>query len=188
MHLEPLIFCVALFPLSKLLKDNNLGYKCKGKLFIHLLYMDDLKLYAKNDEDLKEQLLLVKDYSDTIKMSFNVSKCAKLTIRRGKYISSDNMTLDAKIREFEHYDTYKYVGISEGAGLSHSKIKETIRKDYVRRVQAVLQSQLIAKNKFMAMNSIAIPVISYSFPIVNTKYEHEIRSLDTKTRKLLTIH
>ena len=187
--LSPLLFCIALFPLSKILNENNLGYKCKGKLFSHLLYMDDLKLYAKNDEDLREQLLIVKEYSDTIKMNFNVNKCAKLTIRRGKYSSSNNITLNAEttIRELEQHDTYKYLGVSEGAGLSHNKMKQMIRKEYIRRVRAVLQSQLNSRNKFMAINSIAIPVISYSFPIINWN-ANEVRNLDIKTRKLLTIH
>ena len=187
--LSPLLFCIALFPLSKLLNESKLGYKCKGKLFSHLFYMDDLKLYAKNDEDLKEELLIVKGFSDAIKMKFNINKCAKLTLKRGRYSTSNDISLnaDTNIRELDHHDTYKYLGIAEGAGLSHTKMKQTIRKEYVRRVRMIMQTQLNSKNKFTALNSLAIPVITYSFPIINWNAD-EIRNLDIKTRKLLTIN
>ena len=51
--LSPLLFCLTIDPLSKLLKTKNIGYnpgKVRGerdapKLISHLLFMDDLKLY-----------------------------------------------------------------------------------------------------------------------------------------------
>ena len=46
---SPLLFCIALNPLSTLL-DTLPGYQVTSDSQInHLLYMDDLKLYAKND-------------------------------------------------------------------------------------------------------------------------------------------
>ena len=62
-----------------------------------------------------------------------------------------------------------------------------MRKEYYRRVRLVLKSELNAANRFEAVNTLAVPVVTYSFNIINWKMS-EIKRLDTKTRKLLTIH
>jgi len=49
----------------------------------------------------------------------------------------------------------------------------------------VLKSELNAMNKIEAINTVAIPVVTYSFNIINWTLE-DIRNLDRKTRKLLT--
>ena len=46
--------------------------------------MDDLKLFAKDDNDLEGLLQTVKKFSDDIGMSFGLDKCAKATFKRGK--------------------------------------------------------------------------------------------------------
>ena len=46
-------------------------------------------------------------------------------------------------------------------------MKEKIRKECYRRVRAVLQSELKAKNKLEAINTLAIPVASCGFNVVN---------------------
>ena len=47
-----------------------------------------MKIFAKNDQQLSDLLNIVKSFSDCIGMRFNVDKCARLTIKRGKYSSS----------------------------------------------------------------------------------------------------
>ena len=149
--------------------------------------MDDLKLFAKNDKELQELLGIVKDYSTSIKMMFNTDKCAKLTMKRGQHSKSSNITLDpgTTIRELDNHEEYKYLGISEGAGISHNKMKDKLKKEYIRRIRLVLKSQLNSKNKINAINSLAIPILLYSFPIINWTMG-EIKAIDIKTRKLLT--
>ena len=79
------------------------------------------------------------------------------------------------------------MGINEGDGIQHAAMKEKVRKEYYRRVRLVLKSELNAANRFEAINTLAVPVNTYSFNIRNWKMS-EIKRLDTKTRKLLTIH
>ena len=43
----------------------------------HLFYMDDLKLYGKNDKELDGLLRTVKKFSDDIGMEFGLDKCAR---------------------------------------------------------------------------------------------------------------
>ena len=60
-------------------------------------------------------------------------------------------------------------------------------KDFYRRVRAILQTELNARNKIMAIYSLAIPIVTYGFNILNSTMS-EIKRLDIKLRKLLTMN
>ena len=64
-------------------------------------------------------------------------------------------------------------------------MKEKIRKEYYRRVRLVLKTELNSKNRIEAINALAIPVVQYSFNIINWTIT-DLQRLDRKTRKLLT--
>ena len=51
--LSPLLFRIALIPVSIELKNKKYGYKIETKKITHLFYMDHLKFYKKNDDDLE---------------------------------------------------------------------------------------------------------------------------------------
>ena len=51
--LSPLLFCLSPAPLSNLLNNTELGYAINKERISHLFYMDDLKLYSKNDNQLE---------------------------------------------------------------------------------------------------------------------------------------
>ena len=77
---------------------------------------------------------------------------------------------------------YKYLGINEGNGIQHSSMKKKIRKEFYQRARAVLKTELNSANRIEA-----IPVVTYSFNIINWTVT-DIKELDTKVRKLLTIN
>lgn len=56
------LFCLALIPLSRLLNNTGYGDKIKDK-GINNLYMDDLKLLARNYDELEGLLKIVKEDS-----------------------------------------------------------------------------------------------------------------------------
>ena len=82
--LSPLIFCMVLNPLSKELNRTGYGYRmttghgetANRQLISHLLYMDDLKLYGRNSDQLDGLLHTVRTFSDDIQMKFGLDKCA----------------------------------------------------------------------------------------------------------------
>jgi len=57
----------------------------------------------------------------------------------------------------------------------------------LRRLRLVLGTELSAKNKIQAIGSLVVPVLRYTFRIVNW-HQEELQKLDWKRRKLLTIH
>jgi len=185
--LSPLLFCLCLAPLSTMLNNTGHGYEVQGKKISHLFYMDDLKTFAKNDNQQEGLLQTVKVFSDDICMQFGLDKCAKATFRKGKLTSTSDIHLeqDTIIKELNQEDTYKYLGVNEGDGIQHAAMKEKIRKEYYRRVRLAIKSELNATNKIEAINTLAVPVVTYSFNIINWQLK-EVKKLDTKTRKLLT--
>ena len=134
----------------------------------HLLYVDDLKLLMKNEDQLKRALATVKKFSSDIQMTFGLGKCATVNIRHGKVIQSDGVDIDqdTQIRNIDAEETYRCLGMEEFGGIRQQLMKERIKKEYYHRIKRILKTQLNAKNKILAINSLAIPVISYSYGIV----------------------
>ena len=74
-----------------------------------------------------------------------------------------------EIQELDQEEVYKYLGLDESDGIQHSKMKEKIRKECNRRVRLVLRTELKGRNKIEAINSLAVPVVQYSFGIIDWK-------------------
>ena len=89
-YLSPLLSCISLIPFSLELNFSGYGYKIGNEWFTHLLYMDDLNLYAKDDSELERLLRIVKGFSGNIGMEFGLGKCAKATFKKGKLEKSDH--------------------------------------------------------------------------------------------------
>ena len=96
-----LLFILSLLPLTWLLKRSNLEYRMSQNINFHLLFMDDLKLYASNDQQLKRMIAIAKTFSDDIRMQFGIDKCNKITIIKGKVTLSENFTLNNGVSNYK---------------------------------------------------------------------------------------
>ena len=125
--------------------------------------MDDLKLYAK--DELEGLLRIVKGSSDDTGMQFGLHKCAKATFKRGKLEKSDHVLLDEEtmIKDREQEKVYKYLGVDGSSGIQHAIMKQKLKKELVRRTQSILKTEL----RIIAINALAILVITYSFNITD---------------------
>jgi hypothetical protein len=70
--LSPLLFCIAVIPLTLELNRSKCGYQVYGteSKINYLLYMDDLKLTWRSEEELRNEIKIVKTFSNDIKMKF----------------------------------------------------------------------------------------------------------------------
>jgi hypothetical protein len=115
--LSPLLSCIALIPLTHEINRAECGYKVYGteRKISHLLYMDDLKLIVRSEEELGIEINVVKTISNDIKMEFGLEKCARTSLKRGKVHRKQytGSTKENEIKELYLMKAYKYLGIEE---------------------------------------------------------------------------
>ena len=135
--------------------------------------MDDLKVFAKDDNSIEEMLQLVKNFSDDIGMTFGLNKYAKAPFKIVKLTRSASLELDRAtvIKNLNQEEFYKYLGVNQNDGIQHSQMEEKIRKDCYRRARAILKTELNSANRIEAINTLAIPVVTNSFNKINGHYQ-----------------
>lgn len=185
--LSPLWFCLALNPLSAMLNDTAYGFRLDlkegGSKLSHLLFMDDIKLYAENPKQLKSLITNVKTFSDDIQMAFGLDKCAEVHVTKGKLTSHAENTRD--FEQMSPEETYKYLGIQQNNRIDHTQLKKEFRAKYKQRLSKLLHTKLNARNMIIAINTYAVPSLTYSFGIL--KYsDTDLAELDRMTRTMLT--
>ena len=186
--LSPLLFIVAMIPLTMLLRRDPYGYALGTgqKVINHLLFMDDLKLYAGKKGDLEKLLRTVHSFSKDIGMEFGMEKCAVLVMEVGKKVECDGIVLpDGDLIKEVDDDGYKYLGVLEGACIKTREMKDLVRKEYLRRVKLVAGSKLYGGNLVRAVNVWAVSVVRYTAGILDWT-KAELEAMDIKTRKILT--
>ena len=92
--------------------EDAQGYEfsSNGSKINHLLFMDDLKLYAKNEQSLESLVQTVRTYSNDIGMEFGICKCAVLTLKKGKRVESNGIVLPNGdvMKSLKEGESYKY--------------------------------------------------------------------------------
>ena len=183
---------LSLIPLTLVLRKVKAGYDLGdgNGVINHLLFMDDLKMYGKNHNQVDTLVQTIRVVTTDMRMGFGINKCAMLIMKRGRLTHSEGITLreNLQIRGMkENDDGYKYLGVLEVEGIKHLEMKELVRKEYFRRVKKILKSKLNGGNTIKAINSRAVSIIRYGAGIVDWTKE-ELQEMDRKTRKLLTIN
>ena len=184
---SPLLFVIALLPLTHVLREADMGYQMEknGEKVNHLFFMDDLKLYGNSDNQIDSLVRTVWQCSEDICMEFGISKCAMVSLKRGKKVRCEGIRLpnDDEISEAESQG-YKYLGVLEVDKVLCKEMKKKVEETYIRRVSLLIKSKLNGRNLVLALNSWAVAVIRYSAAFINWTKE-ETRVLDRRTRKLL---
>lgn len=192
--LSMLWFCMGLNPLSNALNDTKLGIaiKCRGRsefLLNHLLFVDDVKVFGSTHNQLSSLLQTLQFISRDIHMEFGIEKCKSLHIERGKWTEpEEKVELNGEVLDaMQSTETYKYLGFQQNTRINHTRTKKELTEKFKDRVTAIVRSYLSSKSMFIAINTYAIPVISYSFGIIRWS-PTDLASLNRLVRTLLTQH
>ena len=166
---------------------STYGYRFKsGTTVNHVLYIDDIKLYAKNEQDIDSLIRLTWMFSSYISMTFGMAKFRCLIVNRGKVKSTSGISLpEGQIDDID--ESYKYLGILQSFGNNDEEVRCKATSEYRNRVRRVLRSKLSSKNKVTAINTFAVPVIRYPAAVVTWRQE-DLKETDIGTRKLMTMH
>ena len=150
--------------------------------------MDDIKLYAQTEKGMKKLIQITSEFSQDINMHFGLDKCKTVHIIRGKVKPGDYAINNTDIiTAMESTDLYKYLGYRQLKGLDHTTIKQTLNTEYKRRVVAVCKTQLSGKHFIKALNTYAIPILTYSFGVIKWS-KTDIQQIERTTRTALTKH
>ena len=182
--LSPLLFCICLFPLTNMLNRTNIGVNISAnsrKKINHLLYMDDIKLFANGQKNMSRLTHLLQTFSNDINMTLNINKCATITFNKGRILEDENALLPL----LKANDSYKYLGLVESSNFLEKTIKKERKDEYFQRVRKILQAELNGVNTSQAITTFAVPVLRYSFGIVHWT-DTELKNIDRKTRTILT--
>ena len=88
--LSPLMFVLALIPLSLILRKANAAYESSEsqEKINHLLFMDDLQLYNRSEKGLDSLVQTVCVFIEDRGMEFGIEKCAMVVMEKGKNVKS----------------------------------------------------------------------------------------------------
>ena len=82
--LSPLLFVICMIRLSHVLRKAKARYTLRGGEKInYLLFMDDLNLYGKSQNETKGLVSTVEVFSKDIGMEFGIKKCGVIIMNRG---------------------------------------------------------------------------------------------------------
>ena len=85
-----------MIPLTLVLKQIKASYELKkgGKKINHLLFMDDLKMPVKNEDQIDNLANTVRTFSEEIKMEFGLPKCGVLIMKRGRVVKNEGCLME----------------------------------------------------------------------------------------------
>ena len=145
--------------------------------------MDDIKLFGRGAKEIDTLVQTVKIVSGDIRMEFGIEKCALVNIQRGKVTRTEGIHLpDGNYIKDIDETGCRYLGIIESEEIKNQEMKEKIKKEYIKRLKAILKSKLNFGNTVKPINTWAVPVIRYSAGIVDWK-SSELPNVYRKTRK-----
>ncbi len=147
-----------MMPLNLILRKCTVGYKLSRsqEKINHLMYMDDIKLFAKNEKELETLIHTVRIYNQNIGMEFGIEKCALRVMKSGKQHLTDGIELPnhVRIRMLTENETYKYLSFMEADTIKQMKIKEKNQKEYLRRTRKLLETKLYSRNLIKGINTL----------------------------------
>jgi len=175
-------------PLTLILRKCAGGYQLGNEHHHvnHLLYLDDLKLYGRNQQEIQSLVRTVKLFSDDISMELRFEKCASLSIKRGKVQNQTAPCLEG-ILPLPEGSFYRYLGMFESNVFATDKMKSVVQQEFLKRCRVVLQTELNSGNKMKGIRMFAVPVIRYSAALLDWTMT-ELNHLDIRFRKLLSMH
>ena len=169
--LSPLLFVLCLIPLIIILRKSESAYQfsCNKEKINHLLFMNDLKLYAKNEKGLEPLIQAVWILSDDIGMEFGIDKCATLVLKRRKNTKFDGISLpDGRwMKGLIEEASYKYLGILQADQIRSTEMKKMVKGEYRRRVRKVLETKLNGGNIIKGINTWAVTFPRYSAAFID---------------------
>ena len=187
--LSPFIFVICMIPLSLLLRKVKASYEwCRKEFKLnHLLFMDDLKVFRKSDDQIDPSTNMF-TFSEDIGMEFGIKIWGVVNLKKGELVKFYGIHLpDQQIMKEVDENGYSYLGILQLDEIKEHEMNNKVTAEYKRRLRLILKSKLNGKNKIQAINTCPVALLRYGAGIINWKVD-KLKIMDRTTRKTLTIY
>ena len=157
--LSQLIFVIFMIPLSLLLRKVKTSYEWDRKEFKlnHLLFMDDLKLLAKRNDQIDSLVQTVFGFTEDIGMELGLKKCRVIILKKGKLVKFDGIHLsNQEMMKEADKNGYAYLGILEFEEIKEHEMKNKVTAEYKRRLRLILKLKWNGKNFMQAVSTWAV--------------------------------
>lgn len=179
--LSPILFCIFINELSKMIKEAKLGVRVCNVQIGCLFWADDVVLISEDGFELQKMLNIAASFADQWRLQFNYGKSNVLVTGRrnpGKKLWSLG---DGFISEVNQY---KYLGIQISSNLSdHGHIEEVVRKGH--RLIAYIKSIIDDHDDYnrvyygdILWKSIGLPSINYACSVWVPSSNSDIKKLE----------
>ena len=163
--LSPVLFCIYINELARMIRAKNLGARIDNKQFGCLFWADDVVLIGENEQDLTNLLSVTSDFSNKFKLNFNYNKSNVLIVGKRVNENREWKLGNNFIRETKEY---KYLGVNFDRGLSdHTHVNDVIRKG--NRLIAYIKSIVNNHDDFnrvyygnLLLRTVALTTINYA--------------------------
>ena len=178
--LSPLLFALCVDPLSRTLNGVYPMVEVRTGSSIthsvnHLLFVDDLKLLARDDSTLAAMARETREFFDTVGLEINRAK------------SATNSAVCAGMAELlDNAGGYKYLGVIEDrTGVPTRESYSKLKAELLLRVGRLCESQLNARNLIHGINEHAMSLLNYYVGVLRLE-AGDFAELDHAVRQLLT--
>jgi hypothetical protein len=113
-------------------------------------------------------------------MEFALDKCATTGFKHGKLTKSQNITLNNQTVIRNRSLTRP---TEEGEGAENNQMQDKLARKYYEWAWQILTTELNSKNKTTAINTLAVPVLVYSFRIVNSFRKRIVKNAKQEASK-----
>ena len=142
-YISVLLFILSVNPLSYLLNKLQ-GYRIsengnRNQNILHLFFVDDLKLFETNMNQIKLQLYQIAQFSNDTGMKFGHSKCSYMVVEIGKITAAtEQITINnVTSNPMKEGDSNKYFGQHENLEYVGSVNKKRVTNEYYKSVTRI---------------------------------------------------
>ena len=123
------------------------------------MYVDDIKLFAKNEKDFETLIQTLRIYILDKGMEFGIEKCSmRIRKKLEKIRKGIELPNKERIRTLGEKEYCKYLGILEADTFKQVEMKENFLKRQTRRL---LETKVIK-----GINTLAVPLVRYWGPFL----------------------
>ena len=148
----------------------------------HGLFIDDLKLYSSSERQHGIKLELSHQMMEDTGLLMAAKKPQTISMARRKRVEKDvglKLSEDVTIEDLGDR-LYRFLRVEEAEQHENKIVLKKAEKEVIRRVSVILDTPMSDQNKINAINTFALPVLTFFMPVIFFSQE-DLNEADLKS-------